>query len=68
MNQVKHSTKANVDDKAKKIAIICDLASNEIEILGKEKQEIVKKIKKERDQQRVEKLKEELGLKEKSNE
>ena len=62
MSPSRNSPTADMEDKAQKIAALRDLAIEEMNILGKEKQEIVKKIRTERDQQRIKKLKEELGL------
>ena len=46
MSPSRNSPTADMEDKAQKIAALRDLAIEEMNILGKEKQEIVKKIKK----------------------
>jgi hypothetical protein len=62
MNSAQNSSDKKVDEKAKKIAALRDLADGEMANLKQEKQEAVKKIKADKDHGRLTQLRERLDL------
>ena len=66
MNTVSDLAVGDINDKVQKITALHDLANEEMGVLVKEKQEIIKKIRVEKDQQLIKKVRSELGLKEKT--